>query len=174
MTGKELFQYIALFIILILVQVLICNHIVLFNVAIPIVFIYLIIRLPINLNSGWLYTIAFMAGFLVDLFSDTLGVNSLACTLLAALKRLVYFAYVPRDDKTKTMTPTVSELGLGTYCKFLLTMVLIYSILAFSIEFFNFADVKSIVIMAACSTAFSFLILLSIDSLTIPATRAAK
>ena len=89
MTGKEVFNYIALSIVLLLAQVLICNHIVLFNLAMPIVFIYVIIRLPVNLGMSMLYTVAFTSGVLVDLFSDTMGVNALACTLLGALKRPV-------------------------------------------------------------------------------------
>lgn len=171
MTGKEVFNYIALSIVLLLAQVLICNHIVLFNLAMPIVFIYVIIRLPVNLGMSMLYTVAFTSGVLVDLFSDTMGVNALACTLLGALKRPVLFAYVPRDDKTKTMTPTISQLGLAPYCKYLLTMVTVYCLMVFSIEFFNFADIKDVLFMSAGSSAFSFLILLSIDSLSIPAKK---
>lgn len=171
MTGKEFIQYIVFFIILTLAQVLICNHIVLFNVAMPIIFIYPVIRMQIDINSGWLYSIAFFLGLVIDLFSDTPGVNALACTLLAGLKRPAFYAYVPRDDKTKTVTPTVSEIGLAIYSKYLLTMTAIYCLLVFSIEFFSFADIKEILIMAAGSTVMSFLLLLSIDSLSMPASK---
>ncbi len=44
-------------------------------------------------------------------------------------------------------------------------MSVVYCLLAFTIEYFNFADVKEIVIMSAASAILTFLILLGIDSL---------
>ncbi|MDE6754017.1 MAG: rod shape-determining protein MreD [Muribaculaceae bacterium] len=128
--NKEILQFTILFFIMVLVQVLICNHIAIFDVAMPIVFIYFLIRLPISLGLSVLFTLAFVLGFTVDIFSDTPGVNALACTLLAALRRPVYYAYVPRDDKTKDLIPSISSLGVGTYSKYLVGSLLFP-------EFFN-------------------------------------
>lgn len=163
--NKEIIKFTLLFIFLLLVQVLICNHIVLFNVAVPIIFIYFIIRLPISMGKGLLFTLAFLLGLSVDIFSDTPGVNALACTLLAALKQPMYYAYVPRDDKTIGLIPSVTSLGVGTYCKFLVSMVGTYCLMAFTIEYFNFADVKEIVILSAASCLLTFIMLLAIDCL---------
>lgn len=165
--NKETLGFALLFIVLLFLQVLICNHIALFNVAIPIVFIYFIVRLPINIGQGWLFTLSFLMGLAVDICSDTPGVNALACTLLAAVRKPVYYAYVPRDDKTKLLVPSISSLGLSTYCKYLVTMVGIYCVLAFTIEYFNFADVRELVVLSASSCAFTFIILLAIDCLII-------
>lgn len=150
---------------LILVQVLVCNHIILFNVAIAFVFIYVIIRLPVNLSTNWLLTWAFLSGLTVDIFSDTPGVNSLSCTVLAMLKQPTLYAYIPRDDRTKNIIPSLSSLGFAVYGKYLFSMSLLYCILAFSIEYFSYADVKEIAVMSVSSSIFTFLILLGIDSL---------
>lgn len=165
--GKEALKFTVLFIILLLVQVFICNHIALFNVAVPIVFIYFIIRLPMNLGNGWLFTLAFLLGLCVDICSDTAGVNSLASTMLAGLRRPIYYAYVPRDDKTKDLTPSINTLGIGVYCKYIITMICLYSLMAFTIEYFNFADVRDIVVLSASSSLLTFIILLAFDCLII-------
>lgn len=165
--NKDFLKFALLVILMLLLQVLICNHIAIFNVAVPIIFIYCIIRLPMSLGNGWLFTISFFLGLFVDVFADTPGVNALSCTLLAALKRPVYYAYVPRDDKTKDLIPSISTLGVGTYCKFLLSLIGIYCLLVFSIEYFNFADVKEIVILSASSCLLTFITLLAIDCLII-------
>lgn len=151
--------------VLILVQALVFNHIVLFDVAIAFVFIYIIIRLPMDMNTNWLLTWGFLAGVVMDLFSDTPGVNAVACTVLAMVKSPMLYAYVPRDDRTKNIYPSLASLGFSIYGKYLLSMTLIYCVLAFSLEYFNFADVKEISIMSASSAAFTFIILLSVDSL---------
>ena len=165
--NKDVLKFALLFILLLLLQVLICNHIAIFNVAVPIIFIYFIIRLPISIGQGWLFTFSFLLGLCVDISADTPGVNALSCTLLAALKRPIYYAYVPRDDKTQDLIPSISSLGVGTYCKFLLTLVAIYCLLVFSIEYFNFADVKEVVILSASSCLLTFITLLAIDCLII-------
>ena len=154
-----------MFIICFLVQVLIFNRIALFHVAIPIVFIYFIIRLPINLKLPYVFTFAFLLGLLIDIFSDTPGVNALACTLIAAIRKPIYYAYMAKDDITTRLTPGISTMGILDYSKYLLTFVVIYCLLAFSIEYFSFADVKGVVILTAASAAITFVILLATDSL---------
>lgn len=163
--NKSIVIYMVLFVALVLVQVLICNHMVLFNVAVPIVFIYFIIRLPMSLSRNWLMTLSFLLGLTVDIFSDTLGVNALSCVLLASLKRSVFFLYVPSDDKTKVEQPSMTTLGVAPYCKFLLTMTAIYSFMDFTIEFFTFSEFRSVIMMTLASTALSFPLLLGIDSI---------
>lgn len=158
-------RYFFLFIICFLVQVLIFNRIALFHVAIPIVFIYFIIRLPINLKLPYVFTFAFLLGLLIDIFSDTPGVNALACTLIAAIRKPIYYAYMAKDDITTRLTPGISTMGILDYSKYLLTFVVIYCLLAFSIEYFSFADVKGVVILTAASAAITFVILLATDSL---------
>ncbi len=165
--GRNIIINIITTICLILVQVLICNHIMLFNIAMAFVFIYVLISLPMNLKTNYLLTWAFLAGFIVDIFSDTPGVNALACTLLAISKKPILFAYIPRDDRTKNIEPTLSSLGFGVYGKYLFTMVAIYCFLVFTIEYFNFADIKEIVVLTAASTVFTFVVLLGIDSLIV-------
>lgn len=157
-----------MFLSCIILQALIFNKIILFHVAVPIIFIYFIIRLPINLKLPYLFTLSFLLGITMDIFSDTPGVNALACTLIAALKEPIYYAYMTRDDMSVRLTPCVATMGLLEYSKYLLTFVVIYCVLAFCIEYFSFADVKDIVVMSASSAGFTFIILLTLDCL-IPA-----
>lgn len=164
--DKSVISNIILQILLVLVQVLVCNNIMLFGIAMTFIFIYVIIRLPMNLNTNWLLTWGFLSGLAVDIFSDTPGVNALACTILAMLKRPMVYAYIPRDDRTKNISPSLASLGFAVYAKYLFSMSVIYCLLVFSIEYFNFADIKEICIMTGASSLFTFLLLLGIDGLT--------
>lgn len=162
---NQIFRYTLLFVACVLLQALVFNRISLFHVAVPIVFIYFIIRLPIDLKLSYLFIFSFLLGLCVDIFSDTPGVNALACTLISALKTPIFYAYIPKDDITSRITPGVSTMGLMEYSKYLFTFILIYCLLAFTIEYFNFGDVKGIVILSFSSTLFTFVILLSVDCL---------
>ena len=163
--SNTIIRYTLLFIICILLQALIFNSIILFRVAVPIVFIYFIVRLPINLKLPYVFTLAFFLGLIMDIFSDTPGVNALACTLIAALRIPIFYAYMEKDDNSSRLSPCVSTMGLMEYCKYLLSFVVIYCLLMFSIEYFSYADVKGIVIMSASSAALTFVILLATDCL---------
>lgn len=158
-------RYLCLFIILLLAQVLICNNLLIFGVGIPFVFIYFIICLPLNTSLNVLMIISFLLGFLVDLFSDTLGLNCLACLILSVVKTPVFYAYLPRDDKYKDAAPSISSMGWPDFIKFALTISAIYSLLIFGIELFSFASFGRIIVMILASTVFTLLLLLAVDSL---------
>lgn len=163
--NKTIITYTILFIILVLIQVLICNHIILFHIAVPFVFIYFIIRLPIGISKILLYTLAFLLGFCIDIFSDTPGVNSLSCLILSLLKQPVFYAYIPRDDKTKYLIPSISSIGWQNYSKFLITICAIFCLTYFSIEFFDIAYLKQILLLTFGSSILTFIIIYGIDCL---------
>lgn len=162
---KDIIYYIFLFIILVLVQALLMNHIVLFNSAVCFIFIYFIIKLPVNLSTNMLLTLSFLLGLAVDMLSDTPGLNALACTILAVLKRPFFFAYAQHDDHNRNVSPSLGSMGFFTYCKYAFTISAVYCFIALFVEFINFSDVVQIVIKAAASTLFTFLVILAIDSL---------
>lgn len=166
--SKTTLQFILLGIVLVLAQVIVFNHVCLFNVAVPLVFIYLIIRLPITLSLNWVLTISFGLGLVVDIFSDTYGMNTVACTILGALRRPVLRLYVPREEDLTRPEPSMLSLGVAVYIKYLLSMTLIYCTLIFVIEVFTFFNPLQLVLRIVFSTLLSLLIMLGIDTLMTP------
>ncbi|MDE5871294.1 MAG: rod shape-determining protein MreD [Muribaculaceae bacterium] len=163
--NKSVVSYIILFVILVLVQALLMNHIVLFSSAVCFIFIYFLIKLPINLSANWLLTLGFLIGLSVDILSDTPGLNALCCTVLASLKRPVFFAYEQHDDQKRNVSPSIGTMGFLNFSKYIFSMSAIYCILAFFVEYIEFTDFVGILIKAGASTVFTFLVMLAIDSL---------
>lgn len=166
--SKTTLQFILLGLILVLAQVIVFNHICLFNVAVPMVFIYLIMRLPITLSLNWTLTEGFFLGLVVDVFSDTYGMNAIACTMLAMLKRPVLRLYVPREEDLTRPEPSMLSLGTAVFMKYLLTMTLIYCTLIFLIEAFTFFNPLQLVLRIIFSTLLSMFLMLGIDSIMTP------
>lgn len=163
--SKTTLQFLLLGLILVLAQVIVFNHICLFNVAVPMVFIYLIFRLPITLSLNWTLTFSFFLGLIVDIFSDTYGMNAVACTVVAMLKHPVLRLYVPREEDLTRPEPSMLSLGVAVYMKYLLTMTVIYCTLIFIIEAFTFFNPLQLVLRIVFSTILSMIIMLGIDSL---------
>ncbi len=164
--SKTALILVALFLVLVPAQAVIFNNLVLFNVALPLVFIYLIISLPITLSTNWSITIGFAAGLAVDIFADTPGMNALACTTLAFVRKPVYHLYMSYDDDLLGMMPGISTMGWAAYFKYMLTMVFIYCLMLFSIEAFQFFNLKLLLMRTIFSTIFTFIIIYAIDSLS--------
>ena len=77
------------FLILLIVQVAICQHICLFGYLTPALFLLALFLLPLELPLSLQYLIGFATGFVVDAFAHTLGVSSFACTLMMFLRPYV-------------------------------------------------------------------------------------
>ncbi|MDE7347288.1 MAG: rod shape-determining protein MreD [Muribaculaceae bacterium] len=163
--NKSVISYIILFVILVLIQVLLMNHIVLFGSAVCFIFIYFLIKLPIHISPNWLLTLGFFLGLLVDILSDTPGLNALCCTILASLKRPVFFAYEQHDDQKRNVSPSIGTMGFFNFCKYTFSISAIFCLLLFFVEFVEYTDVIDILIKAGASTIFTFFVMVAIDSL---------
>ena len=168
---KTVIQFIVLFVALILLQ-LVCNKIVLWGIAMPVVFIYLILRLPVNLHSGWVLTVAFFSGLLMDIFTNTPGMNSLACTMMAAVRRPVFNLFVSRENDMNIPIPSVDSMGIGDYFKYMATLVTIYCALIFLIQAFSLHNIVLTLARIAGSSILSIIIIFGLDSLV--STRREK
>lgn len=164
--GHDTIKYLIMTVCLILVQVLICNHIMLFMLAVPIVFFYPILRLPMSMSVKGVMTIAFIIGFIVDIFSDTPGVNTISCTVLSVVRRPVFHSFTGNDEALAGVSPCISTLGLWTTFKYLLVCTPIYCAVAIGLEYFTFVSLYRTLYIIGASSLLSFILLLGIDSLT--------
>lgn len=75
------------FVVLVLVQTQILNHVHIMGYATPMVFIYYILVLNSEISRKTILLQAFVLGLCVDIFSNTPGVNAASATLLAFARR---------------------------------------------------------------------------------------
>lgn len=164
---RQTLTYIILFLVLIPAQALIFNNMVLFNVAIPFVYIMLFLRLPLSMGVNWVLTIAFLSGLTVDIFSDTQGMNALAATVTAFLRRPVARLYLGSETDTEGLKPSSLYFGSATFIKYALTLCVIYCTVVFTTEAFQFFNIRLLLLRIACSAVFTFMLIYAFDSLTL-------
>lgn len=165
--AKSMVQLIVMALLLALLQAVVFNHICLFGVAVPLAFIYALIKIPVTLSLNWSMTFGFLLGLLVDILSDTQGLNALCCTLAVALRKPVLHLYMPRDDDMSD--PVASPRSMGgdaTYRKYEISMALIYCVMFFSIEAMTFFNLGRLLLKIVASSVFTFLIFIIFDSIT--------
>ena len=162
---KLVLQFAGLWILLVLVQA-VCNNICLFGVAVPIIFIYFILRLPIKITTNKMMTIAFFTGLVVDTFNNTAGMHAIASTILAASRHTIFNIFVNRDEELGDPIPSSRTIGGPAYFKYLSCCTLCYCIVVFSIQAFTLAAPLITLMRIVASTILSMIIMLSFDSIS--------
>lgn len=152
--------------ILIPVQAVFFNNMVLFNVAVPVVFIYIIISLPITYSSIAATSIGFFSGLAVDVLSDTPGLNALCCTLLAFFQHGIFHLYVSSDIDLAEQRPSPRNMGIAVYMKYALTMAAIYCLMLFGVEAIQVFNLRLLILRVVFSTIYSFIIIYAIAGLS--------
>lgn len=163
--NKLIIQSLITFVVLAMIQVLVCNNISILNVATPFIFIYVIMRLPLTMNQNWMMIIGFIAGLIIDIFSDTAGMNALACTILSSIRNSIVKLYVTHEDEITDPNPSVDTLGPVTFIKYLFTMTFVYCLTITFIEAFTLRNALLSVYRAIGSTLLSFVIIWGVDAL---------
>ena len=161
---RNVLQFATLFIVMVIAQA-ICSKICLFNIAVPVIFIYFIFRLPINIGINWMMTIGFILGLTIDIFNNTQGMNALSCVILATLRRPVFRLYTPREDELSDTIPSIDSLGLGVFFRYMSTLTVIYCTLLFSIQAFSVMNFWLTIQRIVASSILSAILILGFDSL---------
>ncbi len=163
---KYALKYALLFVILVVAQAVVFNHMVLFGVAVPLVFLYLVVSLPVTIGTNASVALGFITGFAVDVFCDTPGLNALCCTVLAFVRKPVFHLYVSYDDDLAGHSPSSLSMGHFIFMKYLITMVAIYCLMLFGIEAMQIFTVRALIRIVA-STAYTFILLYALDCLSL-------
>ena len=77
------------FIFLVLIQGLIFNNFDFFDIYDPYVCLVFIITFPVKVNKITFMIISFVFGFALDLYTNTLGINTAACLSIAFLRSYI-------------------------------------------------------------------------------------
>lgn len=163
--SKIAFAFVIKVVLLVLAQAVIFNNLVLFGVAVPLVFIYAIISMPITWPTNLSVTIGFLLGLVVDIFSNTYGVNALSCTMLSFARKPIFHLYVQRDDDLAGLKPSQRSMGSAAFLKYMVTMTVIYCAMAITIDAFAVFSVWRILIQIIASAAFTSVLIYAFDSI---------
>lgn len=173
MLKTSYIKFILLFVLLVFIQVVFLNSISFLSYAIPLVYIFFIIKLPVNLNRNVVILLGFILGFTIDIFCNTPGINAAATTLVAFLRKPIMSIYFMTDDFLDS-EPSISVLGVGVFMKYAVTMVLIHIIALVSLEFFSYLNIKLILLRIVCSTLLSSILILGFEGFSISNNKKEK
>lgn len=157
-------KYTLIFVILILLQILVLNHISFFDHATPFLYIYLIIIMPMGINRNLLLLVAFLLGLIIDIFCNTPGQNAAASVFAAFMCRPMQLLFFDRED-FEHIAPSISTLG-GAFMKYTFLVVLLHHIVLISISSFSYFNIQTICLRIVLSTILTSVLIFAIEGIT--------
>ena len=144
------------FIILLLVQVVICNNINFLGYINPYIYIIFIFLFPIRDNRLVLLLLSFLIGMLVDMFSDSGGVHAAAAVCLAYARPVLLKTSFGMLYEHHSIKFSNTEIGsLITYIAF---GTVLHHFILFSFEIFNISNILLILKKTLFSSIFTILL----------------
>ena len=159
----RLVNRLVMFVVLLVVQVLVLNHVWLLNVATPLLYVYFAITFPRNTEKGEVLGWCFFLGLLIDIFSNTPGLAAGTLTLIGMTQTYLVELFVPRDS-VENLEVSAATLGWGKFSMLSGILTLIYCLLFFILEAFNFFDWQLWILRAVFSAVLTLLLMLAIES----------
>ncbi len=151
------------FAVLLLAQALVLNYVHLFNCATPLLYVYFV--LPTRRNQPrWITLVScFLMGLCVDSFSNTPGVAAAAMTLVGLLQPYLLSLFI-QQDSPDDLRPSMKVLGPMKYAFYTIIIVMIYCLLFFTLEAFNFFNWLQWLASIGGSTLLTIVLILVIDN----------
>ena len=126
-------RLVALFILLVFLQIWIFDNIHLFGFATPLLYIYFLIKLPIKLSRNIVMLLSALLGFIIDVFGGTLGLNMTAMIIIGFLRYYLLKLFAPKDV-FDDYSPSFNSFGTYFFIRYAGITTLIHIILLYMIE----------------------------------------
>ena len=144
------------FVVLLLVQVVLCNNVNFMGYINPYFYIIFIFLFPIRETRMVLLITSFLLGMLVDMFSDSGGVHAAAAVFLAYSRPVLLKSSFGMLYEHQTIKFSNTDLGsLITYVTF---GTLIHHFVLFSLEVFNISSILLILKKTLFSSIFTIIL----------------
>lgn len=147
-----------------MLQVLVLNQMHILGYATPFLFIYFILKLNTRIGRNALMLWAFTLGFLIDMFSNTPGVNAASATFLA-FSRTSILRLVTLRDMDEGFRPGFRSMGVSAFLRYIFLASSLFCIVLFLIDTFSFYDFPVLFFKILSSIISTMLCILCVEML---------
>ncbi len=167
--NSALFMNIFRFLLLLTVQIIIFNNMSFLGYISPFPYILFIILYPVNGNKYGLLLASFFLGLILDIFSNSGGIHTTACVVLAYYRPYIFkFSF---GVSYEYQTVKLNDVLTPERFSFLLLAVLIHHITLFVLETFQISFFFDTLLRILLSSTFTILICVILIYLTKPNRR---
>lgn len=155
----NLFKYLLVFVVSVLLQVLIFNNILIARMIVPFFYVLFIILLPFDTPRALLLFVSFLLGLAVDIFTNTPGVHASASLMVGFLRPGILQVISSRETLESVAAPRVENMGFNWFAGYTAFLVAIHHLFLFFIEAFTFNDFFITLLRVVLSSIFSIVLI---------------
>ncbi|MFE3847313.1 rod shape-determining protein MreD [Flavobacterium sp. LB3P45] len=157
------------FVLLLAVQIIIFNNMNFLGYISPFPYILFIILYPVNGNKSGLLIASFFLGLIMDMFSNSGGIHTTACLVLAYFRPFIFKFSFGLSYEYQTIK--LNDVLTPERFSFILLSVLIHHLILFIFEAFQFSFILDILLRTLLSTVLTLLLSITIIYLIKPNKR---
>ena len=148
--------------IILALQVLVFDYIHLWGYATPLLGVMVVVYSPLSDNRVTNLVMSFMAGIVMDMFTNSPGVAAASMTLASFVQHPLLEMMVPKDSD-ENMLPSWHTMGMSSYSAYLAIMLAVYHVAYFVLEMFSFINPVDMIISIVSSYVLSFILAMSFE-----------
>jgi len=166
--NNQLVLNILRFVLLVLVQVLIFNHLNFLGFINPMVYIIFLYWYPIRKNRALFMLVAFFLGFVIDIFSDSMAIHALSTLTVAYLRPLIMrFCFGVNYEFQTFSFKNTTQVQRITFLAFL---VIAHHLVYFGIEILSFSHILLLLKKLFMTSVVTLFVCLLFSSLFAPSS----
>ncbi|MBC6366286.1 rod shape-determining protein MreD [Algoriphagus sp. AK58] len=165
MNIRTLISFTLLLLLLGLVQIFLLKNLALFGVAFGFLYLLGILILPTSIRTVPLLIIAFLLGFALDVFYETIGMHAAAATALAFVRPLWLKATSPTGGYDEAEVPSLSEIGVGRFVSYAFPLIFLYSLVFFIADQWGTGGFLGVINKSLFSAIFTTLLVILVQLL---------
>ncbi|MBR4468290.1 MAG: rod shape-determining protein MreD [Bacteroidales bacterium] len=159
--NKTVLQIIR-FVVLVLFQVLVINHIRLGGYVHPHIYLIFIMLLPFNTPKWQLLVLGFILGLSIDLFTGTPGLHAGATTLMAFCRPSIIKLVSGNLKFENIQEPSLGQIDGMWMFRYVLCMVFVHHFALFFLESFSFHLIGQVLLRILLSVPVSIFLIMMI------------
>lgn len=148
--------------IFILLQVMVLNNIHYLRVATPFLYLYCLLKIPVGISRSIILTFSFFVGCIIDMFSNTPGIHTAACSLVGFIREpLIHF--LQGKDLPTDLYPSSQSFGNAGFICYVILFVLLHHIALFLIEALTLFDSLFLILRIGASAVTTVLLICIVE-----------
>ena len=153
---KQLGRYV----LVMLLQVLLFDQLQLWGACHPYIYVLCLLMMPITLSHSASMLIGALAGLIMDVFSNTLGVHMAACILLMFIRPYLIGMIVNDKDRLNEQI-SLRAIGMEALIKYVVILVVIHHLTVFSLAAWSWQHIGFVLLETLISGLITLTIIIS-------------
>lgn len=133
-------KYVFVFILLVLMQVLLFNNVRINGYINPQIYLFFVLMLPVHTRGYVLLLSAFAIGFVVDFFSDSMAIHTMATVFMAFCRPAILRLVTGKLSLEGVDAPSFSSLGTISLFLYVFILIFFHHTAFFFLEIFRFDE----------------------------------